>query len=90
MIGHGSLVKLAAVQRLIHQLEKQVEQETQALIEVSVKGDGDSIKRLTRSIHESKERINSLFNELEAVTGELDTRSREFEERFEELKAAGR
>ena len=77
------------MEETIIQIEKQVEQETQALIEVSVKGDGDSIRRLTRSIRESKERINSLFNELEAVSGELDRRSREFEERFEELKTAG-
>lgn len=81
--------RISEVEETIIQLEQQIERDTQALIEVSVKGDGESIKRLSRSIHKSRERINSLFNELETVTGELDTRSREFEERLGALKAAG-
>ena len=81
--------RISEVEETIIQLEQQIERDTQALIEVSVKGDGESIKRLSRSIHESRERINSLFNELETVTGELDTRSREFGERLGALKAAG-
>lgn len=81
--------RISEVEETIIRLEQQIEQDTQALIEVSVKGDGESIRRLSRSIHESRERINSLFNELETVTGELDTRSREFGERLEALKAAG-
>ena len=81
--------RISEVEETIIQLEKQIEEDTQALIAVSVKSDGESIRRLSRSIHESRERINSLFNELETVTGELDAKSHEFEERLEELKSAG-
>lgn len=81
--------RISEVEETIIQLEKQIEKDTQALIAVSVKSDGESIRRLSRSIHESRERINSLFNELETVTGELDAKSHEFEERLEELKSAG-
>lgn len=46
-------------------------------------------KRLSRSIHESREKIDIIFDKLETLTDELDAKSREFEERLEALKAAG-
>jgi ATP-binding cassette subfamily F protein 3 len=63
----------------------QIEQDTQALLEVSVKGEGQSIKTLSKSIHESKARIDTLFDELSSLTEELDIKIREFEERLEGL-----
>jgi hypothetical protein len=41
------------------------------------------------SIHASKAKIEVLFDELEMLTGELDAKSREFEERFASLNVAG-
>lgn len=80
--------RISEVEGTITRLEQGIEQDTQAIIEASVKGDGESIKRLTRSIHESREKIDILFEELETLTNELDAKSREFEEKLEELKAA--
>jgi ATP-binding cassette, subfamily F, member 3 len=82
-------VKITEVEETITRLEKGIEQDTQALIEASAKGNGNSIMRLSMSIHESREKIDYLFNELETLTVELDAKSREFEEKFEELKVAG-
>jgi len=81
--------RITEVEETIMQLEKGIGQDTQALIEASAKGNGKSIMRLSISIHESREKIELLFNELETLTGELDAKSREFEEKFEGLKIAG-
>jgi ABC-type transporter Mla subunit MlaD len=58
-------------------------------VEASVKGDGGAIRRLSKSTHEVRQKIDTLFDELETLTDELGRRSREFEEKIEELKAAG-
>jgi ATP-binding cassette subfamily F protein 3 len=81
--------RIAEVERTIIQLEDAVEKETQALVEASVKGDGDSIRGLSKSVHEAKGTIDLLFEELEALTEEFGKKAREFEEKLEELKAAG-
>jgi predicted nucleic acid-binding Zn-ribbon protein len=77
------------VEDTISKLEQRIDQDTQALIEVSVKWDGESIKRLNKSIHESSGKIESLFDELEVLTDELVAKSREFEERLEAMKETG-
>jgi len=64
-------------------------QDTQALVDASVKGDRESIKRLSKSIHGSRGKIDTLFDELETLTNELDAQSRDFEERLDSLKTAG-
>ena len=81
--------RISEVEETIIQLEDAVEKDTQALVDASVKGDGNSIKRLSKAVHEAKGNIDLLFDELEALTEELGWRAREFEERLEELKAAG-
>lgn len=81
--------RISEVEETITRLEHGMERDTQALVKASVKGDGESIRRLSMSIHESRRKIDTLFDELEALTNELDAKSKEFEERFEALKAAG-
>lgn len=81
--------RIAEVEQAIIQLEDTVRQETQALVDASVKGDGDSIRRLSKSVHEAKGTIDRLFEELETLTEEFGSRTREFEAKFEQLKAAG-
>jgi ATP-binding cassette subfamily F protein 3 len=71
--------RIAQVEDTIMKLEREAEQDTGALLEASVKGDGESIRRLSKAIHISKERIDTLFEELESLTGEHDTRACEFE-----------
>ena len=78
--------RISEVEETIMLLEQGIEQDTQALIEVSVKGDGEPIKRLSRSIHDSRGKIDILFDELETLTNEFNAKSRDFEERFEALR----
>jgi ATP-binding cassette, subfamily F, member 3 len=81
--------RISEVEDEISQLEQKIDQDTQALIDVSVKGDGASIKCLNKSIHESSRKIETLFDELELLTDELVAKSREFEERLEAMKETG-
>lgn len=78
--------RISDVEETIMRLERGIEHDTRTLIEASVKGDGESIKRLSRSVHESRVKIDILFDELETLTGELEMKSRDFEERLEALK----
>ncbi len=81
--------RISEVEETITGLEQRIDEDTKALVEASVKGDGGTIKRLSRSIYESKTKIDILFDELETLTQDLDVKSRSFEERFEALKIAG-
>ena len=80
--------RVSEVEETITGLEQRIEGDTQALVEASVKGDGESIKKLSRSVHKTKTQIEILFGELEILTAELDAKSRDFEERFEALNTA--
>jgi ATP-binding cassette subfamily F protein 3 len=79
-------LRIAEVEAAIIGLEQEIEKDTQLLIEASIKGDGETIKRLSRSVQESKKRIDRLFDELQALTHEFESKSREFEESLEALK----
>jgi ATP-binding cassette subfamily F protein 3 len=80
--------RISEVEEEITLLEQGLGQDTQSLIDASVKGDGESIRLLTGSIHESRKKIDARFDELEMLTDQLATKSREFEERLEALKGA--
>jgi ATP-binding cassette, subfamily F, member 3 len=81
--------RISEVEEEITQLEQGIETDTQALVAVSMKGDGDSIRQLSRSIHTSREKIETLFDELQSLTDQFETKSTEFEARLKELQAAG-
>ncbi len=81
--------RIPEVEEEITRLEEQMNKDTHALVKASTKGDGDSIRRLSMSIHESRGKIDALFDELETLTNELNARAKEFEERFEALKVEG-
>jgi ATP-binding cassette subfamily F protein 3 len=78
-------VRIAEVEETIVRLEKEIEQDTQSLLEASVKGQGEPIRRLSKAIHSAKETIERLFTELETLTVEYDAKTREFEERLTEI-----
>ena len=80
--------RISQVEEEITLLEQGLGQDTQALIDASVKGEGESIRLLTGAIHESRKKIDTLFDELEMLTDQLAAKSREFEERLEALKGA--
>jgi ATP-binding cassette subfamily F protein 3 len=79
--------RISEIEEAITQLEQVIGQDTQELLNASVKGYGESINRLSRSIHESRGKIDILFEELETLTDKLNVKTKEFEERLEALKA---
>jgi len=81
--------RISEVEEEITQLEEGIERDNQSLIQVSMKGDGESIRRLSRSIHESREKIEILFDELQSLTDQFEVKSTEFEEKLEALKITG-
>jgi ATP-binding cassette subfamily F protein 3 len=78
--------RIASVEAEITMIEQGVERDTQALVEASGAGDGESIRKLSTSVHEGKERIEKLFTELEAITNEHDARAKEFEKKPAEVQ----
>jgi ATP-binding cassette subfamily F protein 3 len=77
--------KIAALEEEITKLEFDVEQDTQRLLEATVKGEALAIKRLSQSVRDNKARIEKLFAELEAVTNEHDAKAKEFDQQLNEL-----
>jgi ATP-binding cassette subfamily F protein 3 len=67
-------------------LEEQVKEDNMTLLRASQQGAGRSIAALSISIHESRKKIESLFEELEALSVELHMKSQEFETMFKELE----
>jgi ATP-binding cassette subfamily F protein 3 len=63
-------------------LEEQTVQDNDNLLEASLKGNGEAIKSLSKSIHEAKLKIETLFSELERMHAEFESTSKEFEERL--------
>ena len=82
----GSLKKkIAALEEEITKLEFDVEQDTQRLLEVTVKGEALAIKQLSQAIRDNKARIDARFAELETVTTEHDEKAKEFDQQLNEL-----
>jgi len=74
--------KIAEREKTIMLLEKDVEKESQSLVEASEKGDGETISKLSIAIHNLNTRIETMFKELESLTTEHDAKAKEFEERL--------
>ena len=81
----GLKKKIAALEEEITKLEFDVEQDTQRLLEVTVKGEALAIKRLSQSVRDNKARIEKLFAELETATNEHDAKAKEFDQQLSEL-----
>ncbi len=77
--------RIAEVEEAITSLEGQMKLYTDGLVEASVKGDGERIRMLSKSMHEARGRIDVFFDEFEMLTEELGTKTKEFEERLAEL-----
>ena len=80
--------RITGVEEEITSLEGRLEKETHALVDASVKGDGEAIRDLSKSTHEARARIDLLFDELEALADELASRTKEFEQQLAELSEA--
>ena len=81
--------KIAEREKTIMLLEKDVEKESQSLVEASEKGDGEAISKLSIAIHNLNTRIETLFKELELLTTEHDAKAKEFEQRLNGLGLEG-
>ncbi|MCG2721402.1 MAG: ATP-binding cassette domain-containing protein [Thermodesulfovibrionales bacterium] len=81
--------KISETEEQIMLLEQQIEEDTQALVDASVKGDGEAIRKLSISLRGSKEKIDILFDKLEKLTDEFDAKTREFEERLGTIQVSG-
>jgi ATP-binding cassette, subfamily F, member 3 len=77
--------KIAVIEEEITQLEFDVEQDTQKLLEASIKGEALAIKRLSQSVRDNKVRIEARFAELETMTNEHDMKAKVFEQQLNEL-----
>ena len=83
----GSLQKrIDDIESEIIRLEEKTHEDNKGLFEASIRGDGNTIKSLSKALHDAKSRIDSLFPELEQLHAELDTRTREFEERLSAME----
>jgi len=79
----GALQKnLDACESEIIRLEAKAEQDSKDLVEASFNGDGETIKRLSKTIQDARSRIESLFSELELTHSELDSKRQEFAEKL--------
>jgi hypothetical protein len=79
----GALKKsMDTIESEIIGLEQKTEQDSKDLVEASLKGDGETIKMLSKATHDAKTRIESLFVELERTHIELDSKTKEFEEKL--------
>jgi len=80
--------KMSSIEKEIMDLEKMIEWDNQTLIRATTSGDGKSIAALSISIHTRRKEIDLLFDELDSVAREHAARSKEFEEKWNEIVLA--
>jgi len=77
--------KITALEEEITKLEYDVQQDTQRLLEVTMKGEALNIKKLSQAIRENKARIDGRFAELQTITNEHDEKAKTFDQQLAEL-----
>lgn len=80
--------RITDIEGLIMSHEAEIINAETLLINVSKNGDWQECNRLSQLIKDSKEQIDSLFDELEMLTGELKNKTIEFEQRLSEVSSA--
>ncbi|MBW7957774.1 MAG: ATP-binding cassette domain-containing protein [Deltaproteobacteria bacterium] len=78
--------RIAEVEGLIVALEKEAEQANQSLLLASERGDGEAISAQSRSYHGARQRIDELFDELESLTIDHESKAKEYERRLRETE----
>ncbi|MDO8746048.1 MAG: hypothetical protein Q7J70_00110, partial [Thermodesulfovibrionales bacterium] len=85
----GALQKrIVEIEREIMSLEAMAGQSNKDIMDASVKGYGDTINRLSKALHDSQSKIDSLFSELEPLHIELEDKTKEFEEKLSGVETA--
>jgi len=82
----GLKKRIASLEEEITKLEWEVQQDSQRLTEVTIKGKALEIKKYSQTIRDSKSKIDRLFAELEAATNEHDGKAQEFDRQLAELE----
>jgi ATP-binding cassette subfamily F protein 3 len=77
--------RMDEIERIIVQLEKNVEDSNQTLLDASVRGDGDTVVSMSRELADAQKRIEDLFDELAVLTEKFEIASRKFEEQLNEV-----
>ncbi len=78
----GLQKKIDAAEQEIVCLEEKIDNDNKALLDASVKGDGEIIKDLSKALHDSKSSVERLFVELELLHEKFDSRTKEYEEKL--------
>ena len=77
--------RINEIEAAITRAEGQIARDNEALIIASQKGDGKAIMNLSLNVHEARQEIDGLFDELEVLTVEHDALAEQFEERLREI-----
>lgn len=78
--------KMEKIEETIILLESTAEEASSALLLASERGEAEAITLSSKAYHESREKIDSLFDELEALNLEHDSKAKEFEQKLNELQ----
>ena len=79
----GALQKqIIEIESDIMSLEAMVEHSNKDIMNASVKGDGDTINRLSKALYDAQSKISSLFSKLEPLHIEFEDKTKEFEEKL--------
>ncbi|MBI4685477.1 MAG: hypothetical protein HY755_09790 [Nitrospirae bacterium] len=80
--------RIVEIGREIMSLEAMAGQSNKDIMDASVKGDGTAITKLSKALHASQAKIDSLFSELEPLHIELEDKTKEFEEKLSGIEMA--
>jgi len=81
--------RIAEIEGNIIELEQKVDNDTGVLLDVSVKGDGAAIKSLLKSLHAAKGQIDALFDEMAVLTAELESKTKELDQKIKQAIGQG-
>lgn len=77
--------KVTGLEERILKLEQEIARQTDELIEISRDGYGDDAAKLARQLHQNKSAVEGAYEELTAVSAELEEQGKEFEQQLSEL-----
>ncbi|MBI5894129.1 MAG: ABC-F family ATP-binding cassette domain-containing protein [Deltaproteobacteria bacterium] len=82
----GSIQKrIAEKEKMVMDMEKDVEKYSKTLLEASEKGDVKSIIDISSAIHDTNVKIDALFAEMDSLSKEQDAKSLEFDKMLNEM-----
>jgi ATP-binding cassette subfamily F protein 3 len=82
--------RTAELETMIEQKEKQLSGLNSEIIKASGAGEGDKISSLSKEIHRLKSEVDSMFNEFESLTIELEVKMKDYDREMESLGLSGK